>query len=114
MSGSGKSSLIRGCLHPAVQAVISKTKQKKNEERTWKEVLNADQIAAVYEVDQSPIGKSSRSCPATYVGVLDDIRKLFAQVPLARARGYEAGRFSFNTEGGRCETCQGNGRSRWR
>jgi excinuclease ABC subunit A len=92
-----------------VQAVISKTKQKKNEERTWKEVLNADQIAAVYEVDQSPIGKSSRSCPATYVGVLDDIRKLFAQVPLARARGYEAGRFSFNTEGGRCETCQGNG-----
>ncbi|WP_081891543.1 excinuclease ABC subunit UvrA [Verrucomicrobium sp. BvORR106] len=109
VSGSGKSSLIRGCLHPAVQAVISKTKQKKNEERTWKEVLNADQIAAVYEVDQSPIGKSSRSCPATYVGVLDDIRKLFAQVPLARARGYEAGRFSFNTEGGRCETCQGNG-----
>ncbi|MEZ0387137.1 MAG: excinuclease ABC subunit UvrA, partial [Verrucomicrobium sp.] len=109
VSGSGKSSLIRGCLHPAVQAAIAKTKAKKNEVRTWKEVQNADQIAAVYEVDQSPIGKSSRSCPATYVGVLDDIRKLFAQVPLARARGYEAGRFSFNTEGGRCETCQGNG-----
>jgi excinuclease ABC subunit A len=109
VSGSGKSSLIRGCLHPAVKAAIAKTKPKKNEVRTWKEVQNATQVAAVYEVDQSPIGKSSRSCPATYVGVLDDIRKLFAQLPLARARGYEAGRFSFNTDGGRCETCQGNG-----
>ncbi|MFZ4766177.1 MAG: excinuclease ABC subunit A, partial [Roseimicrobium sp.] len=114
VSGSGKSSLIRGCLHPAVKEVLAEAlkptrKAKGKSQNTWRELLGAEHIAAVYEVDQSPIGKTSRSCPATYVGVLDDIRKLFAQVPAARARGFEAGRFSFNTEGGRCETCQGNG-----
>ncbi|CAN5889857.1 excinuclease ABC subunit UvrA [soil metagenome] len=109
VSGSGKSSLIRGSLHPAVKLALSKPGTKSTGRKTWKSLEGAEQIAAVYEVDQSPIGKTSRSCPATYVGVWDDIRKLFAQVPAARARGFEAGRFSFNTEGGRCETCSGNG-----
>jgi excinuclease ABC subunit A len=109
VSGSGKSSLIRGCLHPAVKETIPNAKFKAQSPKSWTSLTGAEHIAAVYEVDQSPIGKTSRSCPATYVGVLDDIRKLFAQVPMARARGFEAGRFSFNTDGGRCDACQGNG-----
>jgi len=112
VSGSGKSSLIRGCLHPAVKEALEKKGRKgksKGEVKAWSSLTGADQIASVYEVDQSPIGKTSRSCPATYVGILDDIRKLYAQVPAARARGFEAGRFSFNTEGGRCDACNGNG-----
>src|SRR5207248_2430335 len=69
----------------------------------------APQIAAVYEVDQSPIGKTSRSTPGTYVKVFDEIRNLYAQLPVSRVRGYSASRFSFNAEGGRCETCKGQG-----
>ena len=70
-------------------------------------ITGADSLEAVYEVDQSPIGKTSRSTPATYIKVFDEIRALYAQMPLARMRGYTASRFSFNTEGGRCETCAG-------
>jgi excinuclease ABC subunit A len=109
VSGSGKSSLMHGALLPAVRAALAKDSNKKTEKRTWKTITGAEHLSAVHEVDQSPIGKTSRSCPATYVGIWDDIRKLFAQVPLARTRGYGPGRFSFNTEGGRCPTCEGNG-----
>ncbi len=108
ISGSGKSSLMRGVLQPAVRANLPKDRSKPSE-KTWKSIKGVDQIEAVYEVDQSPIGKTSRSTPGTYIKVFDEIRKLYAQVPDARARGYTASRFSFNTEGGRCETCKGNG-----
>ena len=67
------------------------------------------EIEAVYEVDQSPIGKTSRSTPGTYIKVFDEIRNLYAQLPVSRVRGYSASRFSFNAEGGRCETCKGQG-----
>ncbi len=107
VSGSGKSTFLHSVLCPA--AKLATQKSVKIIEKPWKTATGFDQLMAVHEVDQSPIGKTSRSCPATYVGVLDDIRKLFAQVPAARARGFDAGRFSFNTDGGRCETCQGNG-----
>ncbi len=109
VSGSGKSTFLHQVLFPGMKALLSKERKKKSVNQPWKSITGADNFGFVYEVDQSPIGKTSRSCPATYVGVLDEIRKLFAQVPMARARGYEAGRFSFNTEGGRCEACQGNG-----
>ncbi|MBL9178648.1 MAG: ATP-binding cassette domain-containing protein [Verrucomicrobiaceae bacterium] len=107
VSGSGKSSFMHGALSPAVREKISKAKIKVT--KAWKSITGFENLQTVHEVDQSPIGKTSRSCPATYVGILDDIRALFAQVPLARTRGYTASRFSFNTEGGRCETCGGNG-----
>ncbi|MEQ1843625.1 MAG: excinuclease ABC subunit A, partial [Verrucomicrobiales bacterium] len=113
ISGSGKSSFMRGVLKPAVDAGLAKPKAgkkgKPGKTQKWKSIEGVDQLEAVYEVDQSPIGKTSRSTPATYVKVFDDIRKLFEQLPEARARGYTASRFSFNTEGGRCETCKGNG-----
>ncbi|MEQ1862610.1 MAG: excinuclease ABC subunit A, partial [Chthoniobacteraceae bacterium] len=103
VSGSGKSSLMRGVLKPAVTAALARGAKKTNALR------GAELLAAIYEVDQSPIGKTSRSTPATYLGVFDEVRKLYAQVPLARMRGYTASRFSFNTDGGRCETCAGQG-----
>ena len=120
ISGSGKSSLMRGVLKPAIDAELKKGKATRktpakkrgstsDSQPTWKSLAGGAQIEAVYEVDQSPIGKTSRSTPATYVKVFDEIRKLFAQLPDARARGFDASRFSFNTEGGRCETCKGNG-----
>ncbi len=117
ISGSGKSSLMRAVLLPAAQQALAKTSARAREEAkksrkrapAWKTMTGAEHLEAVYEVDQSPIGKTSRSTPATYVGVLDEIRALFAQLPLSRIRGYTNGRFSFNNEGGRCETCLGQG-----
>jgi excinuclease ABC subunit A len=113
ISGSGKSSLLHSCLMPAVQRAVTARKNPKakirNPKISWRALVGDEHLESVYEVDQSPIGKTSRSTPATYVGVLDDIRALFAQLPLARMRGYTASRFSFNVAGGRCESCGGHG-----
>ena len=108
ISGSGKSTLMRGVLKPAVVAALQKTSNFKLQTPNAK-LRGSEHLAAVYEVDQSPIGKTSRSTPGTYLGVFDEIRKLYAQVPVSRIRGYTASRFSFNTEGGRCEACAGQG-----
>lgn len=103
ISGSGKSTLMHECL--AVAA-----KPKRGARKPFRAAKGFDALKSCYEVDQAPIGKTSRSCPATYVKLFDHIRALFAQLPDARMRGYDASRFSFNTEGGRCPECKGNGR----
>ena len=112
ISGSGKSSLMHQCV--AVAAVYDRrTNDRRKSSKiatSFKSSSGFNSLAACYEVDQSPIGKTSRSCPATYVKVFDHIRALFAQLPEARLRGFDASRFSFNTEGGRCPECKGNGR----
>ncbi|HMJ05578.1 MAG TPA: hypothetical protein VK474_04920, partial [Chthoniobacterales bacterium] len=138
ISGSGKSTLMRSVLLPAVKeslgsARVSRagdgvppsrtssraaTPQKRlfprdaeasTRDARATQITGADAFETVYEVDQSPIGKTSRSTPATYIKVFDEIRNLFAQLPVSRMRGYTSSRFSFNTEGGRCETCKGQG-----
>jgi excinuclease ABC subunit A len=107
ISGSGKSTLMRSVLLPAVNEVL---KNKRGPQREFgSTIAGADAFETVYEVDQSPIGKTSRSTPATYIKVFDEIRKLYGQLPVSRVRGYTPSRFSFNTEGGRCETCAGQG-----
>ena len=115
ISGSGKSTLMRGVLKPGVEAALSKKRARTESPAAsrshplFTSLKGTEHLEAVVEVDQSPIGKTSRSTPATYLGIFDAIRTLFAATPLARMRGYAAGRFSFNTEGGRCETCLGQG-----
>jgi excinuclease ABC subunit A len=104
VSGSGKSTLIRECLLPELQAVLDRKSSGKS-----KNLSGFESLKSVYEVDQSPIGRTPRSIPATYVGFFDDIRQLFAQVPEARMRGYSASRFSFNSAQGRCPECEGAG-----
>ncbi len=108
ISGAGKSSFVRGVLVPAVQAELKRGKRKPIAEY-WDSVSGAQHLGAILEVDQSPIGKTSRSTPATYIKVLDLIRIVFAQLPDARMRGYTSSRFSFNNAGGRCENCTGQG-----
>ncbi|MDH4443859.1 MAG: excinuclease ABC subunit UvrA [Akkermansiaceae bacterium] len=109
ISGSGKSSLMHACIAELFRNEAKTTRVKKAR-LPFGKTTGEKQIKACFEVDQSPIGKTSRSCPATYVKVFDHIRELFAQLPDARMRGFEASRFSFNTEGGRCPECKGNGR----
>ena len=110
VSGSGKSTLLRSVLLPAVRENLERKRRNAHDQpNTWKQILGVDHLGGVSEVDQSPIGKTSRSIPATYVKIFDDIRALFGQLPESRIRGYNASRFSFNTQGGRCELCSGQG-----
>ena len=106
VSGSGKSTLVNEILLKAAQRAVSGAKALP---APHDRVNGLKGIDRVVEVDQSPIGRTPRSNPATYTGVFDDIRKLYAAVPESKARGYEPGRFSFNVKGGRCEACQGQG-----
>jgi len=106
VSGSGKSTLIRDILLPAMMQKIYKSKDSPGKH---KNVEGIDFIDKIIDMDQSPIGRTPRSNPATYTGVFDSIRKLFAASPEAKVRGYQPGRFSFNVNGGRCEACSGDG-----
>ena len=106
VSGSGKSSLINGTLQPILSQKFYKSVQAPLK---YDEIVGVENIDKVVTVDQSPLGRSPRSNPATYTGVFADIRNLFVNLPEAKIRGYKAGRFSFNVAGGRCEECKGNG-----
>lgn len=106
VSGSGKSSLIHDTLHPILSRHFFRSLREPLE---YKSVEGLEHLDKVIEVDQSPIGRTPRSNPATYTGVFSDIRTLYTQLPESKIRGYKAGRFSFNVKGGRCETCEGAG-----
>ena len=107
VSGSGKSTLINATLYPILRAHFYKSLQRP---LPYKSIKGVDLIDKVIEIDQSPIGRTPRSNPATYTKVFDPIRRLFADLPESKIRGYKPGRFSFNVKGGRCETCQGGGK----
>ncbi|MBE2274344.1 MAG: excinuclease ABC subunit UvrA, partial [Flavobacteriales bacterium] len=106
ISGSGKSSLINGTLYPILNKHFYRAVQEPLPYKKFDGIENIDKIV---DVDQTPIGRTPRSNPATYTGMFTDIRNLFAELPESKIRGYKAGRFSFNVKGGRCETCQGGG-----
>ncbi|MBQ1960013.1 MAG: ATP-binding cassette domain-containing protein, partial [Akkermansia sp.] len=107
-SGAGKTSLMTGTLAPAVRLALG-GKLAPGEQMAWKQTRGLESVRAVYQVDQSPLGKTPRSTPATYIGIFDEIRRLFAQSADARRLGFDAGRFSFNTAAGHCEACKGTG-----
>lgn len=106
VSGSGKSSLINNTLHPILSKYFYRSTATP---LAYKEIKGLENIDKVIEINQHPIGKTPRSNPATFIGVFDQIRKLYAMLPTAKIRNYQAGRFSFNVKGGRCEECQGAG-----
>ena len=106
VSGSGKSSLINETLYPVLSAHFYNSEKRP---LAYKSISGLEHIDKVIEIDQSPIGRTPRSNPATYTNVFSDIRNLFAEIPEAKIRGYKPGRFSFNVKGGRCETCGGAG-----
>ncbi len=111
VSGSGKSSLLRGVLLENLRALLARGRRRgaRPRPRGCRALHGWEGLRRVLEVDQTPIGKTPRSCPATYVGIWDGIRRLYAQTPEARLRGYGPGRFSFNVSGGRCAACEGQG-----
>lgn len=106
VSGSGKSSLINGILYPELARLLNRASTRGE---NFKSIEGYDKLDKVINIDQSPIGRTPRSNPATYTGVFGGIRSLFASTPDAKARGYKPGRFSFNVHGGRCENCMGDG-----
>ncbi len=108
VSGSGKSTLVRDIIFRALKAAVS----GRGLPPVLKKLSGAGSVKSVKEVDESPIGRTPRSVPATYAGIMDEIRRIFAATPEARARGYSPGRFSFNVAGGRCEACGGQGQHR--
>jgi len=112
VSGSGKSSLINDTLYPAIINRLIKERKINNlplPEGEYQSLEGMDNIRSVISIDQSPIGRTPRSNPVTYTGIFNFIRDIYASTPEAKARGYNAGRFSFNVKGGRCETCHGEG-----
>ncbi len=111
VSGSGKSTLARDVLHENLHHLVAEERKRKSAPSLagCKAIKGWEHVSRVLEVDQTPIGKTPRSCPATYVGFFDNIRRLFADTQEARIRGYTASRFSFNTKGGRCDGCDGQG-----
>ncbi len=106
VSGSGKSTLVHEILSKSAQKLLNRSSVRPGKHQ---EIKGLDQFDKIIEIDQSPIGRTPRSNPATYVGLFGPLRELFAAVPESRARGYKPGRFSFNVKGGRCETCEGAG-----
>jgi excinuclease ABC subunit A len=106
VSGSGKSTLVNDVIYKALANRLHKTRQRAGSHRR---ITGLDQLDKIISVDQSPIGRTPRSNPATYIGLFDQVRELFSKTQEARARGYRPGRFSFNVKGGRCEVCRGDG-----
>jgi excinuclease ABC subunit A len=106
VSGSGKSTLINEILHKSLAQKLNRAKIKPGQHR---EIKGIEHLDKVIDIDQSPIGRTPRSNPATYTGVFDDVRDVFASTNEAKVRGYKKGRFSFNVKGGRCEACRGDG-----
>ena len=106
VSGSGKSTLVNEVLYKGLNKIVNKSKKPAGQ---FKEILGYENIDKIIDIDQSPIGRTARSNPATYTGTFDIIRELYASTPEAKMRGYKAGRFSFNIKGGRCEACSGDG-----
>ena len=109
VSGSGKSTLVNDILYRALARTLYRSREEPGEHKA---ISGAENIDKVIRIDQSPIGRTPRSNPATYTGVFAQIRDLYAMLPESRERGYKPGRFSFNVSGGRCEACQGEGQRR--